>query len=69
MASKLPPSDIDIKANVFTRHRRYGAIQGEDIPRQGPWSKWGWSLFVPLAFAGNVVVAIFAWFVVALVMG
>jgi hypothetical protein len=60
MASNLPP--LDIKVNVLTPHRRYGAIQA-------PWSKWEWGVFVPLAFAGNVVVAIFAWFIVALVMG
>jgi hypothetical protein len=67
MASNLPP--LDVKANVFTPHRPYGATEAEDVSRQAPWSKWGWGLFLPLAFAGNVVVAIFAWFIVALLMG
>jgi hypothetical protein len=61
MASNLPP--LDIKANTLTPNRRYGAIQ------EAPWSKWGWGLFVPLVLAGNVVMAIFAWFIVALIMG
>ena len=55
---------LDIKANGLTPNRRYGAIQ------EAPWSKWGWGLLVALVFAGNVLVAIFAWFIAALwVMG
>jgi hypothetical protein len=62
MASNLP--QIDIKANTLTPNRRYGAIQ------EAPWSKWEWGLLVPLVFVGNVVVAIFAWFIAAFwVMG
>jgi hypothetical protein len=62
MASNLSPSDIE--ANALTPNRRYGVIQ------EAPWSKWGWGLLVPLVFAGNVVAAIFAWFILALwVMG
>jgi hypothetical protein len=67
MASNLPP--LDVKANVFTPRRPYDAIEAEDVAKQAPWSKWGWGLFVPLVFAGNVVVATFAWFIIALVMG
>jgi hypothetical protein len=61
MASNLPP--LDIKADSLTPNSQYGAIQ------ETPWSKWGWGLLVPLVFAGNVVVAVFAWFIVALVLG
>jgi hypothetical protein len=62
MASNLSP--LNIKANALTPDRRYGAIQ------EAPWSKWGWGLLVALVFAGNVVVAIFAWVIAALwVMG
>jgi hypothetical protein len=61
MASNLSP--LNIKANALTPNRRYGAIQN------APWSKWGWGLFISLVFASNVVVAIFVWYIVALVMG
>jgi hypothetical protein len=57
------PSPLNIKANALTPNRRYGAIQN------APWFRWGWGLFIPLVFAGNVIVAIFAWYIVALVMG
>jgi hypothetical protein len=61
MAS-LPP--LDIKANGLTPNRRYGGIQ------EAPSSKWGRGLLVALVLAGNVLVAIFAWFIAALwVMG
>jgi hypothetical protein len=33
-----------------------------------PWSVLSWGLFLPLVFAGNVVVATLAWFTVELVM-
>jgi hypothetical protein len=29
-----------------------------------PWSTLSWGVFIPAVFAGNVVLAIFAWFVV-----
>jgi hypothetical protein len=33
-----------------------------------PRSTVGWAVFVPAVFVGNVVLAIFAWFVVELIM-
>ena len=33
-----------------------------------PWSVLSWGLFLPLVFAGNVVVATLAWIIVGLVM-
>jgi hypothetical protein len=29
-----------------------------------PWSTLSWGVFIPAVFAGNVLLAIFAWFVV-----
>jgi hypothetical protein len=40
------------------------AFWPENLPAQAPWSKLSWGLFLPLVFAGNVVVAILAWIVV-----
>jgi hypothetical protein len=67
MASNHP--QFGIKTNALPPHRRYGAIQSEEVPKHMLWPKRGWGLLVPLSFAGNVVVAILAWFLVALVMG
>jgi hypothetical protein len=36
------------------------------LPTLAPWSKLNWWLFVPLAFASNVVVAILAWVIIEL---
>ena len=32
--------------------------------QNAPWSTLSWGVFIPAVFAGNVVLAIFAWFVV-----
>jgi len=33
-----------------------------------PWRDLSWGVFLPLSFAANVVVAIFAWIIVGLIM-
>jgi hypothetical protein len=38
--------------------------QTSDGAGLAPWSALSWGVFVPAVFAGNVVLAIFAWFVV-----
>jgi hypothetical protein len=35
-----------------------------DAAGPAPWSALSWGVFVPAVFVGNVVLAIFAWFVV-----
>jgi hypothetical protein len=32
--------------------------------QNAPWSTLSWGVFIPAVFAGNVVLAIFAWFIV-----
>jgi hypothetical protein len=44
-----------------------GGIWLESLPTPAPWSKLSWGFFLPLVFAGNVIVAILAWFIVELV--
>lgn len=64
----------DTKASAFpapdvaTRRDKGLANWPEGLPALAPWSKLSWGLFVPLAFAGNVVLSTLAWFVVGLVM-
>jgi hypothetical protein len=36
--------------------------------RSAPWRDMSWGLFLPLVFAGDVVIAILAWTIVGLVM-
>ena len=36
--------------------------------RSAPWCDMSWGLFLPLVFAGDVVIAILAWTIVGLVM-
>jgi hypothetical protein len=76
MASKLFQRDVEggvfPKSNAPTSWRGNGFSRGanrpEGLPTLAPWSKLSWGLFFPLVFAGNVVVAILAWFIVELVM-
>jgi hypothetical protein len=49
-------------SNLTSRGRK--AVQTFDVARTTPWSTLGWGVFVPAVFLGNVVLAIFAWFVV-----
>jgi hypothetical protein len=64
----------DTKASVFpasdvaTSRDKALANWPERLPALAPWSKLSWGLFIPLAFAGNVIMSILAWFVVGLVM-
>jgi hypothetical protein len=39
------------------------AREVSDAAGPAPWSALSWGVFVPAVFAGNVVLAIFAWFV------
>jgi hypothetical protein len=50
-------------SNVSSRDR--GArLQTSDATRPALWSVLTWGVFVPAVFVGNVVLAIFAWFIV-----
>jgi hypothetical protein len=42
------------------------AIWSDELLKVAPWSKLSWGVFLPLIFLGNVLVAIFAWFIVGL---
>jgi hypothetical protein len=44
-----------------------GGIWPEGLPTLAPWSKLSWGLFLPLVFAGDVVLATLAWIIVGLV--
>jgi hypothetical protein len=44
--------------------RAQEVAQTSDAAGLAPWSALSWGVFVPAVFAGNVVLAIFAWFVV-----
>jgi hypothetical protein len=44
--------------------RRLGPPLREKPLLHAPWSTLSWGVFIPAVFAGNVVLAIFAWFVV-----
>ncbi len=75
MASDLPQgtgarvfSESDAAKGRLGNRFSQGTTWPESLPTLPPWSKLSWSLFLPVVFAGNVVVAILAWFVVALVM-
>jgi hypothetical protein len=50
-------------SNVSSRDHGAG-LQTSDATRLAPWSVLTWGVFVPGVFAGNVVLAIFAWFIV-----
>jgi hypothetical protein len=77
MTSDLPEmaSDAlqnDTEASVFPNNDGNGLSQGaiwpEGPPTLAPWSNLSWGLFLPLVFAGNVVVAALAWIIVGFVM-
>ena len=38
------------------------------LSRPAPWRDLSWSIFLPLSFVANVVVAILAWIIVGLIM-
>jgi hypothetical protein len=61
-------SESDVAKGRHGNGLSRGATWPEGLPTLPPWSKLSWSLFLPLVFAGNVVVAILAWFIVELVM-
>jgi hypothetical protein len=70
MASDVPQNDTE--ASVFLNDDGNGLSQGaiwpEGLPTLAPWSNLSWGLFLPLVFAGNVVVAALAWIIVGFVM-
>jgi hypothetical protein len=67
MASKLHPHDHDAFAAIRQGDGQWG-ISTEALPKLAPGSKLSWGIFLPLVFAGNVVVATLAWIIVGLVM-
>jgi hypothetical protein len=69
MASNLPPrDDVTVVASRQGDGLSQWGVSTEALPKLAPWSKLSWSLFLPLVFAGNVVVATLAWVIVGLVM-
>jgi hypothetical protein len=42
---------------------------GASLPSAAPWRNLSWGLFLPLVFAGNVVMATLAWIIVGWIMG
>jgi len=77
MASDLPedglrPSQNNTEASVFPNDDGNGlsqrAIWPQGLPTLAPWSNLSWGLFLPLVFAGNVVLATLAWIIVGIVM-
>jgi hypothetical protein len=69
MASKLRLRDRDAFASIRQGDgiSQWG-ISTEALPNLAPWNKLSWGLFLPLVFAGNVVVATLAWIIVGLLM-
>jgi hypothetical protein len=43
------------------------AVPSFSPPMQAPWRNLSWGLFLPLVFAGNVVLATLAWMIVSMV--
>jgi len=70
MASNVPQNDTE--ASVFPDDDGNGLSQGaiwpEGLPTLAPWSNLSWGLFLPLVFAGNVVLPTLAWIIVGIVM-
>jgi hypothetical protein len=68
----LRRSQNDSEASVFPHDDGNGLSQGaiwpQGLPTLAPWSNLSWGLFLPLVFAGNVVLATLAWIVVGIVM-
>jgi hypothetical protein len=73
MASELPQCVTE--ASVFPKSDLakswHGSVFSQvDIwpePTLAPWSKLSWGFFLPLVFAGNVIVIGLAWFLFELV--
>jgi hypothetical protein len=76
LGAPLPSESLPILAAVMAEH---GSISFPLAEAMTAWawpqglstlSPWhiGWSLFLPLAFAGNVVAAMLAWIIVAEVL-
>jgi hypothetical protein len=42
---------------------------GASLPSAAPWRNLSWGLFLPLVFAGNVVMATLAWIIVGRITG
>jgi hypothetical protein len=42
-------------------------ITTPSLPAGAPWRNLRWGLFLPLVFAGNVIVATLAWIIVGMV--
>jgi hypothetical protein len=59
VAAAFPYADSDYMKKPF-------AITS--LPGRAPWSNLRWTLFLPLAVAGNVVAAALAWVIVSLFM-
>jgi hypothetical protein len=51
-------------SNLSSRDRGGALFRTSYSARPAPWSGLSWGVFVPAVFVGNVVLAIFAWFVV-----
>jgi hypothetical protein len=70
MASNLHPrvTEADALSGFDEPTKHYGnwGIRPEKVSLAAPWSKSSWGLFLPVVFAGNVVVATLAWFLVGL---
>jgi hypothetical protein len=68
----LRRSQNDSEASVFPHDDGNGLSQGaiwpQGLPTAAPWSNLSWGLFLPLVFAGNVVLATLAWIIVGIVM-
>jgi hypothetical protein len=68
----LRPSQNNTEASVFPNDDCNGLSQGaiwpQGLPTLAPWSNLSWGLFLPLVFAGNVVLATLAWIIVGIVM-
>jgi hypothetical protein len=77
---RMPCAHGNALSNSYGRHRRvitmqlrqpgrgeglsHWGISTEALPTPTPRSKLSWAVFLPLVFAANVVVAVFAWFLV-----
>ena len=66
-------AEASVFPTVVAKSRRgngfsQGAIWAERLPTLAPRSLLSWGLFLLVGFAGNVLAAVFAWFIVELVM-
>jgi hypothetical protein len=63
-AVKQPGGGLPMISYLFSGDCEPTLFQVADTAWLPAWSTLSWSVFVPAAFVGNVVLAIFAWFVV-----